>query len=466
MPDGEPEPVFRRGNVSTVHRNPRGDRSVKVIASSQVARRDAFTGTLGTTLTLPMAALSLYLFVVHSYRLPLGWVGALAGLIGVLLQRRVRFPAPLLWVGAYLIWATLTALQSPYPNEVQTNLIAFSKVWLIFLIGINAPRTKPQWNYLLLIWLALYALFPIRGILFNFVAGITTAGRYSWNFAWENPNDFALITLPMLGLCVAILHGTPPKWARAGAVGGAIILPMSIMLTQSRGGILALATVGTMLFLQHRRRAQTMILVLIAIGTLAVTAPVAVWSRMTKLASADTSNLGELDSSAEQRFEIWKIAAAVSRDNILFGVGFGAYANANAAYARTRKFGSLARGHRSAHNSYLTLLAETGVVGLFLFIAFLVSLFRMALTRARELDEGDPSTARQLRVLLVGILGFLQAAIFGSVFDTAFLFLHAALIISLANVSQPSAGRLEVGNSYRRRRRPVYQGRAASPRLQ
>jgi O-antigen ligase len=214
---------------------------------------------------------------------------------------------------------------------------------------------------------------------------------------------------------------------------------MSIMLTQSRGGILALATVATLLFLQHRKRAQTLVLTLLAIGTLAITAPVGVWGRMTKLASADTSNLGEIDSSAEARFEVWKVAAAVARDHPVFGVGFGAYELANAAYVRTGQFSFLAGGRKVAHNSYLTLLAETGIFGFLLFMGFLVSLFRMALSRARELDTADPSTAKQLRVMLVGLVGFLQAAVFGSVFHLPFLFMHAGLIISLANLSRPIA---------------------------
>jgi O-antigen ligase len=214
---------------------------------------------------------------------------------------------------------------------------------------------------------------------------------------------------------------------------------MSIMLTQSRGGILALATVGTLLLLQHRKRAQTFVLTLLAIGTLAITAPVGVWSRMTKLASADTENLGEIDSSAEQRFELWKVAAAVARDHPVFGVGFGAYELANAAYVRTGQFSFLARGRRVAHNSYLTLLAETGIFGFLLFMGFLVSLFRMALSRARELDVVDPSTAKQLRVMLVGLIGFLQAAVFGSVFHLPFLFMHAGLIVCLANLPLPPA---------------------------
>ncbi len=133
---------------------------------------------------------------------------------------------------------------------------------------------------------------------------------------------------------------------------GVVALPLVIFLTQSRGGILALAGgVFAYFVLQGKGRMKTMLTVGAVAGVLLLLAPSSVWERMSSLSSATQSgNLSSANDkrSAEQRFEIWKVAWSVHEAFPVTGVGWGAYPNAHSEFSRRSGIAGIARGAHSA----------------------------------------------------------------------------------------------------------------------
>src|SRR4029450_5106810 len=112
-------------------------------------------------------------------------------------------------------------------------------------------------------------------------------GRYAWNFIFYNPNDLAALTLPILALSIAVLQGERTRgWVRLSALAGVVALPVLIFLTQSRGGILALATLGLLVMVQYRRRAKALAVFVVVAGVIGLAAPTSVWDRLRGLESA------------------------------------------------------------------------------------------------------------------------------------------------------------------------------------
>src|SRR6185436_13876003 len=109
---------------------------------------------------------------------------------------------------------------------------------------------------------------------------------------------------------------------------------------------------------------------------------------------------------AAERFAVLQTAARILADNALFGVGFGAYARANHDY-------NPAVGKRDTHNTYVNIAAETGLPGLALFLAMIVSVL-LAVNRARRVANRGSTLAETLRWLHMGWIGFMLAALFGS----------------------------------------------------
>ena len=402
-------------------------------------------------LTLPFAGLAVYLWVIHSAKLPIASYAIALGLFGLLLQAQpLRFPVPLACFGGFFLWALITSPSAQHPAATWDSLVDYGKLWLVFLLTCNVARSRRQLQALMITWLGIFALYPVRGTMFNFALGIGEFGRYAWNFFFSNPNDLAALTLPILAMSIAVLQGEKHKkrfrdggWVRMSALAGVMVLPALIFVTQSRGGILALVTMALLVLVQYRRQARSLAIGVLVAGVVALSAPAAVWTRLGGLAKAgDTSTLQQVDTegSADQRFEIWRVAAAIIADNPVTGVGLGGYPQSHVEYAQASRFAPVARGTRDTHSIYLNVMAETGVVGLALLIAMLASVLWQGWTTVKQLRISDPDAAKQVHTLLIGLIAFMQAGIFASLHRVAFLYVYLGVLTTAIAVlgSQPA----------------------------
>ncbi len=408
--------------------------------------RGVFTGV---EWTLSFVALLLYVFVIHSGKLNVGSLAVLTALVGLLLQSKpIRVPPPLIWFGLFVFWSLLTLVWTPYPATVWLRWQDLAKVWVIFFVVINAVRSRAQLRFFIVFWLGVYALYPLRGTVFNFLAGIGDFGRYALTFIFQNPNDLASLTFLPLALSLALLKGDEPRWVKLSALGGAILLPALIVITQSRGGLIALVITSLVVLAREKQRGRAILLLAATAGVITMVAPSAVWERvqaMTNLTSEET--LGDADSSAEQRWVIWKVARAIIDDHPAAGVGYGAYGKANAEYARSNPDWSNARGERDTHGLYHNITAETGFVGLGLYFAFLISVIVGSIKAQRVLRANRPHAARQLQLLNAGLLGFYLACVFATLHGISFVYLYIAVIFILSDLTLTAEAEAQTGRA-------------------
>jgi O-antigen ligase len=382
--------------------------------------------------TFVFVAFLCYMFAVTTFKLPIGEASMIAGLLGLALQReRMRFPAVLGWSAVFLGWCVLGYFRSPFPTVVWANVILFAKLCLIMLVAANALRSPGQVRFFMIFFLACYALFPVRGAIFNYFANYTLFGRALWNYTYDNPNDLAALTLLLLSIAAALLATERTPWIRWCAKAGLAVLPLLILMTQSRGGFVALCVFAAVAVFthHHRRRLQTAVIVA-ALGLAVVAvAPSGVWTRVRGLAQV-TGDLDKVDpeGSAKSRYEIWGVATQIIGDYPWTGVGWGAYPLAHEPYAALSHVDPSARGARDTHSTYLNVLAETGYLGLLLFLGILWSVVHLA-ERARRLCRlVRPQLALQLMYLELGLLAFLVAGVFGSFAKLSFLYIQLVLL--------------------------------------
>ena len=406
------------------------------------------TGSRG--LTMGTALLALYLFVVHSYKLPLGTAAIVGGLFVVgLTVRPLRACPPIYFYAAFLLWTLVTL---PAAINVADAWLAWVELFKIFLIGclaFNAIRTPAQHRFITLAWLGMFALYPVRGTLFNFAGGNATAGRYGWNFAFSNFNDMAALTLMPLAMSFERLRSFDKRWIKLCALAGVLSLPFVILITQSRAGMLGLATMFLYLFAgtKHKLRLGSSVVGIALVAVLF--APQGVWDRirgMQYLTSVET--LGQADASAEQRYVIWQVARSIIYNNPVIGVGIGNYPSAHGAYAPQKAEWTFARGNRDAHSTYLRVTAETGLIGLALYIMVFVSTFTDLQKKIKSVDiqnRPDRKVLRErFRTYQGALLGLAVCAIFGSLEAMVFPFFGAMLMAASTRFdgeSLPAAAR-------------------------
>ena len=234
-----------------------------------------------------------------------------------------------------------------------------------------------------------------------------------------DPNFFAqiLVVLGPLALYVA--------WHERGlgrilAFAGAAVAAAAVVLTYSRGGALALATVLALSLVSRRIPVRQAAAVGAASVLLLLFVPTDFARRLTTLEQfLPGSELEVLhpDSSFQKRRLLAAAAWTMFLDHPGLGVGAGNYTAHFDEYAG--EVGSAAREYEDPaeanypHNLYLENAAETGLLGLAVFgSALAVSFVSLRRARAAFLAAGDARTAALARGFETALVGYLVSGVF------------------------------------------------------
>jgi O-antigen ligase len=121
----------------------------------------------------------------------------------------------------------------------------------------------------------------------------------------------------------------------------------------------------------------------------------------------------EKNNSNLERIYIWKTSGDIIKDHPVAGIGFRQwrerFSDYEGNYAGSWKFTEAALHH--AHNLYLTVAAETGIVGLFLFMVFWVYLLMAIWRCVRSSPAWSFENALALGVFF-GLLNFFIGGLF------------------------------------------------------
>lgn len=204
----------------------------------------------------------------------------------------------------------------------------------------------------------------------------------------------------------------------------AAVLVYGVYLTDSRGALLSLLAMMGVYIWQRRG-----VFVAGVLGAMAVAVLLALPSRF--------SEIDAEEASAQGRIESWYEGLEMFRGHPLFGVGPDMYTEYNPL---------------TAHNSFVLILAETGIIGYTIWLAFLIYGFRMMWAGSRRIEaplyadeEGDVDAdamdfeALDARIdegraiamtLMLSMVGFFVSAFFLSRSYLVILYLLAALVVA------------------------------------
>ena len=391
---------------------------------------------------LALIGFCMYTIATVTYVAPIGQAGMIVALVGLLFGKdRVRLPLPLIFFGAYYLLGVATSPMAFYQVMVKQEIEDMARVGLIFLVGINVLHDRTRLRFYLFLYLAAFGLYPVRGALFNqFIYNASELGRIAWNQTFENPNDLAAFLLVPMGLSIGVFYTEKHRYVRYAALLGVSLIALIVFMTQSRGAILALGVFGLFVLARAKKRLRMLPVIAVMGLVIALFAPDSVWTRLRNLKTATGS--GELKKandlgSAEQRFEIWKVAVSIWKEKPILGVGLGAYAIEHWRRARsnTETFNPTARGGRDAHSTYLRVLAELGVIGFVFFMGIFVSMYIYASRARKIIMRSDPDGERQIFFAQAAFLGYGVAAIFGSWAHIPFTYMNVAILYCICHVA-------------------------------
>jgi probable O-glycosylation ligase (exosortase A-associated) len=411
----------------------------------------AFTrGVRWTPLLLSFFA---YIWSITTYATPVGDIAMGAAVFALLFQREpLRTGRVAILLGSLTLWAAFGMVGSWYPDVVWKQLELVLKLVVIIVVAVNSLRSYAQIRFYIWFVLGAYLLYPVRGTLFNYVGGYTNFGRALWNHVYKNPNDLAALTMLQLSAAAGLVTIERHKLLRLGAFVSVGLLTLVVLLTQSRGAIIALTITLLVYFvgLTNRQRWRAALSV-VALGVmLSGFVPASLWKRLSGLKNVNTQDMSQVDPehSAEGRYDVWKVALRVIAADPVTGVGIGAYRYAHAEMApRAGVLNDAAYGLRDAHSTYITALAETGVVGFGIYLVLLGSTFAHAERVRRRCRTLLPDQSIQIYYLELGLLAFALAGVFGTYWRLNAFYLHMALIWSLAEWCRTRVAAIEAGQA-------------------
>ena len=193
--------------------------------------------------------------------------------------------------------------------------------------------------------------------------------------------------------------------ARSGiATTGAawVAITLTVIAAESRSAILGLV-VAVAAIIKYRARSWRAVAT--AAGVTVVVAMVSVLSGQSAVRRIADRFADTPDGSNVSRLVIWRESMPIVNDFWATGVGAGAYGRAMLTYQRTQLYASHLGSDRHfnhAHNHYLQLLAEGGVLVVIPVVVLLAAFARVVRARLRH-DPGEIRTVRAGAV--AGLLG-------------------------------------------------------------
>jgi probable O-glycosylation ligase (exosortase A-associated) len=276
----------------------------------------------------------------------------------------------------------------------------YLKIFIMFFVSSLLIRTL-QHVWVLLIVIALSIGYIAYEVNFLYLSS-GYLGIYHNGYGGLDNNGAGLMLAIAVPMCLFIYLGTT-RWWRWMFAALIPVLLHAVLMTYSRGAMVALLAASPVIFFRGRNKLQLgMAALAIAIVIPSLAGP-EIRARFFSLQSYQE------EGSARSRFASWDAAFRIALDYPVFGVGVR---NAN---LYSQQYGADMQG-RTIHSQFLQVLADNGFPGL-LFYVMVIGSVLLSLRRvrrwARHLDDAD---ARLAYSVACGIEGGLAVFCVGSLF--------------------------------------------------
>ena len=339
----------------------------------------------------------------------------------------LRLPGVLLPVALLGAIVALSLIVSPDPAAGMLDFLRFALYIVFFFLVVQLTTTREQVERILRTFVISAAAASLWALYQFVVLGESRAGG-----PIADPNDFAYVMACVLPFSAHLLvTERSRRWLWAMCF---LILCAAVLATLSRGALVGLAALAVWATVTRRVALGGVLLGAAALlGVVAVA--FAVWAPQLQDRLAGTGKVA--DANVASRQALWDGALRMTADRPLLGVGPGRFGVEAPAYVRNSP---LDIENPVVHNSYLQMLAETGVLGLAAFLAFLASAWRLlAGARARAVSKDDADDRRLATAMQASMVVALASGFFLSAQLTTPFWLLGALATVIG--AQPAGAR-------------------------
>ena len=345
-----------------------------------------------------------------------------------------------------LLYASDTTLVSDSLNDIAKDVfIAFI---VIVLLNSGARMRGVVWSLLIA------GIFMGTISVYQYFTG--TFGNYYWGFAQSSymqyagtqegyrisgpvgdPNFYAMVMVVLVPLALERLLDEGSRPLRMMALWAFIVIALTVVFTYSRGGFVALAAaIFAWFFLYPLRAKYFPILILVGVAFLMLIPQeyLARISTLKELISAPSVGFRTQDIALRGRASETMAGLEMIRQNPFLGVGLNNYTVHYLSYAKGLGLAPTAT-ERAAHNLYLEVAAETGLLGLSVFLVLLGTMAKNIIDNWKKLKgTRRDDLARMVAAIGAGIFGYLTASVFIHSAYPRYFWLLVGIAFSIPNI--------------------------------
>ncbi len=356
---------------------------------------------------------------------------------------------------AYLFWAMASTLWAV--NKFEALEVVILQIALIALYFIILNNTRNMETFITVMVgtgsiVSIYGIGQYMGIDWTTPKAaplVSTLGNV--NFTGE----YLMMIIPLSAAMVfhQIRHGPCRKPKVLMIVFGifTILMFVHLLLTKSRASWVGLIGGGIVIFfINPVKKHRLKFLLYLALVTIVALSVIYISSGGSDFFSIKNEAISIFDtrgSSVLFRFFVWRSTFRMIRETPIHGVGAGNFKIIYPLY-RSHEEHDISGGDirvEKAHNDYLGITSELGLIGFGIFVWLLVTVFKVFKKLLEESPQNNAGCSAAIPEsilvagLLVSVVSMLVAAVFGFPFHTPATSLTFWVILGIAGASQAHA---------------------------
>lgn len=242
-------------------------------------------------------------------------------------------------------------------------------------------------------------------------------------------NYFALNLCLVFPVALLVVLRSQALWERIFALGCMIAMIVANTLGASRGGLFGLAATILFLIWHSPRRLRNFAVIIVLVVPPLLLLPSSPLRRLSQ--SSWSNRVGE-----EARLNAWKAGLRMVQQHPLTGIGLGEFKVDMPRYADNPRVAP-----SIAHNTYIEVAAECGLLTLLVFIGVLFFTYHtLSKVRRQTADTGPPLVNLAALGFQAGLVGYFVGAFFLSAEYQKIFWLWVFLAMALPSLCESLAG--------------------------
>jgi len=347
------------------------------------------------------------------------------------------FDKSVTWVGSienkllnlFSIVLVLSCVMAFKPSASWAMINIYVSWVIVYYLVVNIVNTERR----MLLFVLLYLLFSFKmaqhGAIVWASRGFSFAnwgliGAGGW---FQNSGEYAIQMLIFTSLSVGLIIGLKEHWGRYKKL-FFYLMPLTgvlaVMGASSRGSQLALAVIGLWLLIKSKQKLKGIVILTVLGVMLLAVLPDEQLQRF--------HDIGE-DKTSLQRLIYWRYGMDMVADHPVFGIGYYNWLE----YLSFKEPGGIGvlNTIQVAHNIYIQVAAELGMIGLLVFALMVIFVFIINMqTRIRAKKVNAMLWYYLAYGIDAGLVGYLVAGFFVTVFFYPFFWVQMGFAVMLHNV--------------------------------